>query len=74
MVLCLSDSSNYLLHVITTSNIGSYGWFGSNGFFSDQPNVYVVDTDIILPLKGVEGGLSIDTVYVDDNPPEPILV
>ena len=66
------DSSNYLLHVITTSNIGSYGWFGSNGFFSDQPNVYVVDTGYyFIFLKGANGCLSIDTVYVDDNPPEP---
>ena len=66
------DSSNYLLHVITTDNIGSYGWFGPNSFFSDLRDVYVVDTGYyFIFLKGANGCLSIDTVYVDDNPPEP---
>lgn len=66
------DSSNYLLHATTQSKGSSFGWFGPNNFFSDQPSVIVNDTGYYyLFLKGANGCLSIDTVYVDDDPPYP---
>lgn len=66
------DSSNYLLRAISTTPGNTYGWFGPNSFFSDQPNVYAVDTGTyFIFVTGANGCLNVASVYVDDSPPYP---
>lgn len=68
------DSSNYLLRAISTTPGNTYGWFGPNSFFSDQPNVYAVDTGTYyIFVTGANGCLHVASVYVDDDPPYPSL-